>query len=303
MIDKAHKDTDKIIEEIEKELKYNYQECLKLLKKELKKVTDEINAIEGEKDEIKRGVLLRRSKRLKKFINKISNDLQKANEQAVNIVKNNSLDVYLINHDFATYNIEIESGIDTEYNLMNRDSVKKILTKELSPFTEMAYNGLVDKDILTRELKRELIQSVMLGESIQKLAKRIQNVTKKNWNDSIRIARTEMTRVQKSGRYDAFKRGEELGLKLKKRWVSTLDSRTRRSHARLMGETVGLDEKFSNGLSYPGGIGKASEVINCRCTCVAELDYKKTDKELKLDEKLKKMSYESWLKHHGKGRS
>ena len=38
-------------------------------------------------------------------------------------------------------------------------------------------------------------------------------------------------------------------------------------HVSMEGETVGIDEAFSNGLKYPRDpdVGKPEEVINCRC--------------------------------------
>ena len=51
-----------------------------------------------------------------------------------------------------------------------------------------------------------------------------------------------------------------------KQWDATLDKRTRDSHAQVDGEIRELDEKFSNGLMYPGDPnGRPEEVINCRC--------------------------------------
>lgn len=52
-----------------------------------------------------------------------------------------------------------------------------------------------------------------------------------------------------------------------KQWDASLDARTRDSHARVDGEIRELDEKFSNGLMFPGDPnGAAAEVVNCRCT-------------------------------------
>lgn len=49
-----------------------------------------------------------------------------------------------------------------------------------------------------------------------------------------------------------------------KTWVVT-STNPRSSHARMNGETVPLDEDFSNGLKWPGSIGDAAEVAGCRC--------------------------------------
>lgn len=65
------------------------------------------------------------------------------------------------------------------------------------------------------------------------------------------------------GRHLAFK---EAGIG-KKRWNSLLSGKLRRAnHLAMHGETVGIDEVFSNGLAYPRDPnGEAGEVINCEC--------------------------------------
>lgn len=43
--------------------------------------------------------------------------------------------------------------------------------------------------------------------------------------------------------------------------------KARLSHASMNGETVGIDESFSNGLNWPGDYGNADEVAGCNCSC------------------------------------
>lgn len=50
-----------------------------------------------------------------------------------------------------------------------------------------------------------------------------------------------------------------------KTWVVT-SGNPRASHAGMDGETVPLDEPFSNGLDWPGAYGDPSETANCACT-------------------------------------
>lgn len=81
-----------------------------------------------------------------------------------------------------------------------------------------------------------------------------------------RIARTEGHRIQCQAAMDCCYKAREKGADVVKQWDSTLDARTRDSHAKVDGEIKELDEKFSNGLMFPGDPnGKAAEVINCRC--------------------------------------
>jgi hypothetical protein len=61
---------------------------------------------------------------------------------------------------------------------------------------------------------------------------------------------------------------------VRKVWISTKDGRTRDSHRALDTESVGLDERFSNGLEYPGDpAGDASETVNCRCVMLTRIDF------------------------------
>jgi len=55
-----------------------------------------------------------------------------------------------------------------------------------------------------------------------------------------------------------------------KTWVT--GTNPRESHAALDGETVGLDDSFSNGLSWPGAAGNdAADTANCNCSVVINL--------------------------------
>ena len=49
-----------------------------------------------------------------------------------------------------------------------------------------------------------------------------------------------------------------------KTWRVT-SSNPRSSHAAMDGETVPLDETFSNGLMWPGALGDPDEVAGCQC--------------------------------------
>jgi len=80
-----------------------------------------------------------------------------------------------------------------------------------------------------------------------------------------RIARTEVAAVQSTASYTVY---SENGVE-RKQWLTAGDDAVRDGHMELEGETVGIDETFSNGLMYPGDEnGDAGDVINCRCCIV-----------------------------------
>jgi len=108
---------------------------------------------------------------------------------------------------------------------------------------------------------------------VRDLSARIRVDLEKNANNSVRIARTETTRVQNWAKQDSYDHAAKRGLPLMKRWVATLDSSTRFEHQNMDGETVNLNETYSNGLMYPGDqSGDPSQVINCRCSQISVVD-------------------------------
>lgn len=96
-----------------------------------------------------------------------------------------------------------------------------------------------------------------------------------------RIARTEGHRIQVQAAMDACYSAQERGADIVKQWDSTIDGRTRTSHRHVDGEIRELDEKFSNGLRFPGDpSGKAAEVIHCRCALLQRAKWALDDDEL-----------------------
>lgn len=76
------------------------------------------------------------------------------------------------------------------------------------------------------------------------------------------IARTEVTAASGFGTREA---SGQSGLDLTKTWVT--GSNPRATHARLNGESVGMDELFSNGARWPGdSLLDDKERSNCNCS-------------------------------------
>ena len=122
-------------------------------------------------------------------------------------------------------------------------------------------------------LKASLSEGTAAGESVDKLAERVEQVM----GDRIRssgetIARTETNRASTTGDLSAWRQS---GVVAGKRWLSALDSRTRETHVAAHGQRRRLDEDFQVGDASgpgPGLLGVASEVVNCRCTMVPIID-------------------------------
>ncbi|SFX83721.1 phage putative head morphogenesis protein, SPP1 gp7 family [Thermoactinomyces sp. DSM 45891] len=84
-----------------------------------------------------------------------------------------------------------------------------------------------------------------------------------------RIARTEINSAQNEGIFETL---SEFGVRYKQ-WITARDRRVRgnkpkdkANHVMMHGEVVGLYERFSNGLFFPGDrFGEPREWIHCRC--------------------------------------
>ena len=219
---------------------------------------------------------------------------------AMSFVSDKIKDVYALNMNFGTYDIERVSGINTAFTLINQDAVKVLLKDNPQLLPSPKVDIAKDMRWNMQHINSAITQGILQGESIPKVAKRLQAVTGMDERAAIRNARTAMTGAQNAGRFDAIKRMNERGVVVKKVWIATLDNVTRDSHVDLDGEVVDYDKTFSNGLMYPAdGTGAPEEVINCRCRLGKEYDKYRTDwsdMRNRRDDKIKDMGYEEWKK-------
>ncbi len=266
-MDKAHKFVDKELTKYEKELKKIYSQALKEIEKELKYNSDKLNG--GDMKTTRQSL-----KRLNDLFKRMTIEFNNADLKAISLLEKELKKIGITNLEYAEelINSKIsELGIDETYTLFNDNILSNIIKGNV--FTEIAMEGFTDKAYIYNELRREFAVGLLKGESIPKLAKRVQKSLNSSMNRAILIARTENTRVQNQSREEVFKNATEKGIKLKKQWISAGDKRVRASHQRLNGEIVNMNESFSNNCEYPGDPnGGASEVCNCRCTFVALIE-------------------------------
>lgn len=211
--------------------------------------------------------------RWQEMVDTLAEDYRNADRIAASIVNGYTPEAYALNHDYATFQVEKGSNLDTSYTLYDRAAVERLIRDRPDLLPEAKVDGRRDLAWNRKHITSAITQGVLQGESMDKVAKRIRSVADMDFRASMRTARTAMTGAQNAGRADAYRRAQGMGVRVRKQWLSTLDRRTRHSHRRLDGEVVGTDESFSNGLEYPGDpSGAGSEVYNCRCTLVPAVD-------------------------------
>lgn len=228
------------------------------------------------------------------MVRTLAEDLTSADRKALAASGEYVRDAYAINHDFGTFQVESGSLVDTSYTLYDRATVERLIAERPGLLPDPGVDVRKDRRWNQRHLTSAVTQSILQGESIPQAAERLRQVVGMGRNSAVRAARTAITGAENAGRIDSYRRAKALGIGMRKEWLATLDRRTRDTHARLDGERVEVEGRFSNGLRYPGDpSGDPGEVYNCRCTLVPALDGIDQSGAPR-DSRLGDMSYEEW---------
>ena len=218
-----------------------------------------------------------RGERFKALRDKVARRMTDANAVAVAYTNDATPGIYSLNRNYAAYTIEQVAG-NVGFDLWDEQTVKRLIVEQpnLMPYypPKRALKRGIDLAYGKKQITASVTSSILQGKSIKHMADDLQKrITTMSRDSAIRTARTAVTGAQNAGRMDSYAAAEKMGIKLKKRWLATLDARTRHSHAMLDGEQVAQDKKFSNGCRFPGDPqGPPWEIYNCRCTLVAALD-------------------------------
>ena len=206
------------------------------------------------------------SDRYKAMLNETTAKLTHVNEVALDYANGNMPKIYTLNYnEFANQDI---TGYT--FTLVNEQAVKNLAAEDKSLLPKKKVDIPKDKAWNQKNINSEVLQGILQGENINKIANRLQHVTDMNRNSSIRNARTMVTSAENKGRQDSFKKAANDGVIMKRRWVATHDDRTRAWHSDLDGVEVDLDEPWENDygeIMYPGDpTADPANVYNCRCS-------------------------------------
>ena len=245
-------------------------------------------------------------KRWEEMRNTMAEDLTETYSKARGMIEGYMPEVYALNHNYATFQVEKSSLVNTSYSLYDAHTVERLIKENprLLPnykFGSVTYERMRQKNLRWNQQKitSAITQGILQGESIPKIAKRMRDAGYMEYKASIRDARTSITSAQNAGRIEAMHRAEDLGIKMMKQWLATIDDRTRHEHRELDGQRVPIDEPFEvegYEIMYPADpSGDPEMVYNCRCTMIQVFDgYDKKITDFDIDDRLGGMSYEDW---------
>lgn len=221
-----------------------------------------------------------RGKRFTALRDKVAERYTYANATAVAYVNDATPGIYSLNRNYAAYKIEQVSD-KADFTLWDEQTVKRLIDEQpdLMPYYQpkRALQRGIDLKYGKQQITASVTSSILQGKSIPKIANDLQQrMRDMSRASAIRTARTAVTAAQNAGRLDTYRAAQDMGIKLKKRWLATLDNRTRHAHAMLDGQTVDVDKPFKvDGyeLMYPGDTSAPGYLVyNCRCTQIAEVD-------------------------------
>lgn len=282
MEDLGNKWTEDALEALERRIKKVYGEA----SKDLQKKADEYFAQFVDRDKKQQELLkagkiteeqyrqwrLNQMGRGERFISlrdSCAERMTEANKVALGYVNDTTPSVMSLNYNYAAYTIEQVAG-NVGFTLWDEQTVARMVKENPTLLPKRRVNAPKDLKWNKRQFTAEITSGIIQGESIGKIANRVQNLSDANRSGAIRNARTAVTGAQNAGRQESYNRAKEMELPLRKRWIATKDNRTRHAHAMLDGQTVALYKPFKvdgQELMFPGDpTGRANLVWNCRCT-------------------------------------
>lgn len=321
--DAGHDETEEILREIEKRISREYKQAEKEV---AAKLDDYLKRFET-KDKIWQAAVksgertqkeyeqwrlgqIMTSKRWAEMRLTLAEDYTQASQIAKDIAVDRMPDVYAINHNYGTFQVEKGSQLDTSYTLYDRDTVIRLASnrEDIIPVPGQKVSRAIKEGKAIKwnekQIQSVMMQSLLQGEAIPKIASRLAfSVGEMDRKASVRNARTLATGVQNAGRVDSYKRANKMGINTKKQWLAALDSRTRHWHRDLDGVIQDVDKPFENDfgkIMYPGDpTADGANIYNCRCTLIAAIkgfERDASNMDDRYNDKLGDMSYDEWKK-------
>lgn len=325
MVDKAHDQTDELLKKIEKRIKSEYKKANKEIEDKLNKYLEAFEKKDKEKRLLfQKGEITKKAyddwrtqqimvgDRWKAMLDVLSEDYLNADKLARSIVNGYMPEVYALNHNYGAYQVEQGTSLNTSYTLYNAQSVERLIkdNPNLLPKSDSIEELIRDKKVKrwnAQKINSAVLQGLLQGEAIPKIAKRLRNVTDMDYRASIRNARTMVTSTENRGRLDSYKRAENMGIETYKQWLAIHDNRTRHEHRLLDRQIQPVDSPFvvdGEEIMYPADEkAPARLVYNCRCAMKSVFPKKdggylgaSYTPDVVYDKKLGTISYDEWLK-------
>lgn len=208
---------------------------------------------------------LQKYKRMDKLEKEIRLQLSILSAVSIKAVKQTLVDVFHETYRTTFNDIQKSTGlkgIQKKMNALetaNQLNMGTVWTERLKNYSDKQAN-----DILIR-----IREGIYKGDSYQSMTKELKETLGKNYNQTMRVVRTEGKRVVSECQLETFNQFRSPNLVIYKTWHNSQDGRVRDSHNSMEGVKIKHGEMFTmpNGTKQeaPAMGYSPSENINCRC--------------------------------------
>ena len=309
MPDYGHEQTDIMLAKLERKLKREYRKAYNELQVKVDNYFKQFAMLDAQKKkQLQDGKIteaqykewrknkMATGKRWEDMRDTVAYDLTKTNEIAAKMILDSNIDVYALNANYALYEAEMGLHGGISLTLYNHSTVENMFLKG-SNFFMPKPSVDIPKDLRwnRQKITSAILQGIMQGESVDKIAGRLASVTDMSASAAIRNARTYTTAAENGGRQARYEEITQKGVEGVREWVATMDNRTRHEHRLLDGQRRKVNEPFEvegETIMYPADPTAAGHLVyNCRCAMKWVLT--KYDEGVKRYD-LPDMTYEEW---------
>jgi SPP1 gp7 family putative phage head morphogenesis protein len=291
--------------EIEKAVKGSQGELILAYKTALNQVRDDLAALYGKYAE--KGILsfaeVQKYNRLNGLFDSITQVMRKSKIKIDRITGGAMANAYRESYYLNMYVTEMQTKQKIGFSIIPEKAVEASVNL---PQSGLTYIQTISKNFANSltKVKQTITNGIIRGDSYRTMAGRIKDLFDNGVTDATRVIWTETHRTMIQGSIAAYDEAEEFGVKSRRMWVSTLDTRTRDSHQEMDG--VYADEE--NMFNLPGGItcegpgltGYAEEDINCRCRVIAVVSgYEPITRRSKDQGIIEYITYSEWKEKYG----
>lgn len=208
------------------------------------------------------------------MVEETTRQMAEANQTALAYV-NGELPSYYM----QAYNTEMRAesvDLGFRYDLADEATVRKLIKDGDIELPNKKVDIPKDQRWNTKQINANVTQGIIQGESIAKIAKRLEPIMDNNRKAAMRNAVTLVGSAQNAGRMDRYKDLSKQGAVMKKIWIATGDNRTRDWHLEMDGQARDINEPFVDGngneLMFPKDPKAAPETVyNCRCSMKSKI--------------------------------
>lgn len=235
-------------------------------------------------------------KSINEIVKKLKNTVQRITGRAME-------NAYKESYYYSMYLAEMQAKTGIGFSTVNENMVNAAV---MLPQSGLTYIQTITKNFTASlvQIKQTITNGIIRGDSYSTMSRRVRDIFGGNAYNAERVIRTEAHRTMVQGSIDAYDQADELGVKSRRMWVATLDTRTRDTHGNIDGQYADKDNifTFSDGITTkgPGLSGYAEHDINCRCRVVAIVEgYEPTQRREGGGEVIPFMSYSAWKDYYG----